>query len=100
MNPRFLLIATLAAAGCGGLGVPKQPTIHNGVVPDNIVVNGGQSIQFQLVKKGLTQTDVHWTCSGGSITQSGKYTAPDTAGNYSVTAQKGETFSSASVTVP
>ena len=45
-------------------------------------INGTQ--QFTATVSGTTNTAVTWSASGGSISSSGLYTAPSTAGTYSV----------------
>lgn len=46
----------------------------------------GQQMQFTASITGTTNTAVTWTASGGTVTSSGLYTAPNAAGSYSVTA--------------
>ena len=99
MNPRYLLIAVFAAAGCGGFAVPDPVLTNNGIDPDSIIIGPNQTTQFVLMKNGIGQTGVQWTCTGGSITSSGKYTSPSMSGDYTVTASKNNTVSNAHVTV-
>ncbi len=62
---------------------------------------GGQQ-QFTAYVSGTVNTAVTWSASGGTVTNSGLYTAPGTAGTYTVTATSAADttkFASASVTV-
>ena len=45
-----------------------------------------QQSQFTATVSGTINTAVTWTASGGSVTSGGLYTAPSTAGTYTVTA--------------
>ncbi|MBI1754598.1 MAG: Ig-like domain-containing protein [Acidobacteria bacterium] len=49
-------------------------------------VDPGYVGQFNALRKGAYTNAVTWSCTGGSITASGLYTAPDLAGSYTVTA--------------
>src|SRR6266404_4417741 len=72
-------------------GIATQPTSTSvtGVTlsPTNPSVQTGQTIQFTDTVQGTTSnTSVTWTASAGSITSSGLFTAPSTAGTVTVTA--------------
>ena len=60
----------------------------------------GATQQFSAVVTGTTNTAVTWSASSGTITSSGLYTAPATAGSYTITAvSKADTSKHASATV-
>ena len=50
----------------------------------SLITSGTQ--QFTVTVTGTTNTAVTWTASGGTVSSSGFYTAPGTAGAYTVTA--------------
>jgi hypothetical protein len=61
------------------------PTIGITISPTSASLATGGTKQFTDTVTGTTNTAVTWSCSGGSITTSGLYTAPTTAGTYTVT---------------
>jgi len=70
-------------------GNGAQVTNITGVTisPTNPSVQAGQTVQFSDTVQGTTNnTSVTWTASAGSITSSGLFTAPITAGTVTVTA--------------
>ena len=56
------------------------------IVPLTATVPEGGSLSFLATVKGVADTTVRWSVTGGSITSSGVYTAPNTVGIYSVVA--------------
>ena len=60
------------------------------IVPSTATVPEGGSLSFLATVKGVADTTVTWSvqvgATGGSITSSGVYTAPNTLGTYSVVA--------------
>jgi Immunoglobulin I-set domain len=54
--------------------------------PEKATVNAGQSVQFTARVTGTQTPAVNWSADGGTITGTGLYTAPATAGNYTVKA--------------
>jgi hypothetical protein len=65
-------------------------------------VNAGGTAQFTATVTGATNTAVDWTATGGSITQTGLYTAGSSAGTFTVTATSVEdptVSASATVTI-
>ena len=57
--------------------------------PDNPRLAPGGSVTFSARIKGLSKGTVRWSVqepSGGWITEDGRYTAPDKAGSYHVSA--------------
>ena len=72
------------------------------IVPLTATVPEGGSLSFLATVKGVADTTVRWSVTGGSITSSGVYTAPNTVGIYSVVATSvadAKAFASAVVTV-
>jgi hypothetical protein len=86
-------------------GIATQPTSPSvtGVTisPTNQSVQTGQTIQFSDTVQGTTtNTSVTWTASAGSISTSGLFTAPSSAGTVTVTAtSNADASKSASTTV-
>jgi Abnormal spindle-like microcephaly-assoc'd, ASPM-SPD-2-Hydin/Bacterial Ig-like domain (group 2) len=86
-------------------GIATQPTSTSvtGVTisPTNQSVQTGQTIQFTDTVQGTTSnTSVTWTASAGSITTTGLFTAPSSAGTVKVTAtSNADASKSASTTV-
>jgi len=114
----LILVLALAGAvitsGCGGVtgaapsapnqsgnsGSGSNPTVAVSVSPDAASVQVGQTWQFTPTVTGTTNTAVTWSASGGSISNSGLYTAPASAGTFVVTATSvADTTKSASATV-
>lgn len=70
------------------------------ISPTGATLGIGESQAFTATVTGATNTTVTWSASGGTITSNGIYTAPNTAGLYTVTAtSNADTTKSASVTV-
>jgi hypothetical protein len=77
---------------------PNQVSIS--VSPGTASLQAGAQQQFTAMISGTSNTAVTWTASGGTITTSGLYTAPTTAGTYTITAVSAANSStSASATV-
>jgi len=97
----------LAIGGCGSKNtsnnVPATPSPAAVLVsPQSVPLQVNTKQQFAASVTGLSSDAVTWTASGGTITSAGLYTAPTSAGTYSVTAtsQSDSTKSdSATVTV-
>jgi hypothetical protein len=56
------------------------------ISPGAIALQPGQQQQFSASVSGLSSGAVTWSATGGTITSSGLYTAPASAGRYTVTA--------------
>jgi Abnormal spindle-like microcephaly-assoc'd, ASPM-SPD-2-Hydin len=54
--------------------------------PTSASLQAGGQQQFTAYVSGTSNTAVNWSASGGTITSGGLYTAPSTAGTYSVKA--------------
>jgi len=78
----------LTVLGCGGGGSSGSSSIQVVVqiTPTSVTLAPGGSRTFAATVTGSTNTSVTWTCSAGTIDQSGTYIAPTTTGSYTVTA--------------
>ena len=73
------------------------------ISPTSATVSQGATRQFTATVTGTPDTRVSWSANGGSVTQAGLFTAPATAGQYTVTAASVAAPSkqaTATVTVP
>src|SRR6185312_6493063 len=103
----FSLQFLLSVAGCGSKNtsnnLPATPSPAAVLVsPQSVPLQVSTKQQFAASVSGLSSDAVTWTASGGTITSAGLYTAPTTAGTFTVTAtsQSDSTKSdSATVTV-
>lgn len=100
----LLLVCVLAFWGCGGGsggggGNPVTITIS----PTTATVNPAASQTFTATVGSTTNTTVTWRvqeAAGGTVTQQGVYTAPNTAGTYHVVAaSQADTTKTAAATV-
>lgn len=60
------------------------------VTPASVVLAPGQTQQFSAAVTGVQNPAVTWSADGGAITSGGVFTAPTSAGVYTVTAQSVE----------
>jgi predicted component of type VI protein secretion system len=87
-----VLLCTALMAGCGGGGgntTPPPPQVTVSVAAVSAPINTGASHTFTASVKNSSNQGVAWSvveAGGGSITQSGVYTAPATPGTYTVKA--------------
>ena len=83
--------------GCGNPSPSATPSASSprssvsvAIVPSTATVPEGGSLSFLATVKGVADTTVTWSvqegATGGSITSSGVYTAPNTLGTYDVVA--------------
>lgn len=80
--------------------IPPVPVIT--ISPTTASLSTFNTQQFSYHLEGTKSLSVIWSCSGGSINSSGHYTAPGTAGTYTVTVTSVEsplTHATAVVTV-
>ncbi len=56
------------------------------ITPTTATLVTGASRYFTAMASNANNTSVTWTCSAGTVTSAGNYTAPTTAGTYTVTA--------------
>ena len=76
------------------------PAVTLSITPASSAVQVGKTQQFSASITGSSNTSVIWSASGGTISASGLYTAPTTAGSYTVTATSvADTTVSSSATV-
>jgi hypothetical protein len=70
------------------------------ISPTTSNLRTGATQQFTAVVSGTTNTAVTWSASSGTITSNGLYTAPASAGSYTITAvSKADTSKQASAVV-
>ncbi len=67
-------------------GTPTAPPVTISVSPASVTLAPGATVQFTATVSGTTNTAVSWTATGGTVTQTGTYTAGSTTGTYAVTA--------------
>jgi hypothetical protein len=92
--------STCAISMFGSAGTPSNVSLT--VSPTAASLQAGQQTQFTATVSGTTNTAVTWRASGGTVTSAGQYTAPSSAGTYTVTATSAADSSksaSAAVTV-
>jgi hypothetical protein len=105
----LLLVAIALAVANSGCGVTafsssqqsaSQPRIAVAISPASASLQTGGTQQFTAVVSGTSNTAVAWTATGGTISNSGFYTAPNSAGNFTVTVTSvADTTKSVSATV-
>jgi len=79
----------------------SQPTqVSVSISPGTASIQTGAQQQFSASVSGTTNTGVTWKASGGTVTSTGLYTAPSTAGTYAITAtSSADSTKSASATI-
>lgn len=85
----ILSLLTLSLAGCtlSGTQAATAPAVTVALSPTSALVQAGRTQQFTATVSGSTNTAVTWSATGGSVSSSGMYTAPNSAGSYLVTAE-------------
>jgi len=76
--------STKSASGVVTVSQPAQVSVS--ISPTTASLSTGAQKQFTALVSGSTNTAVVWAASGGTITSGGLYTAPFSAGIYTVTA--------------
>ncbi len=77
-----------------------QPVVSVSISPTSAALTPGATKQFTASVSGSSNTSVTWSCTGGTVSNSGLYTAPSTVGNYTVKAtSNADNTKSASATV-
>jgi hypothetical protein len=102
------LLAGAAAAGCSGSDAGPDPVTLEAirVAPPVVTLAAGASQQFTATARfsdgGTAVASVTWSATGGTITESGEYTAGRAPGDYLVvaTGQGVALADTASVTIP
>ncbi|MGV3710729.1 MAG: kelch repeat-containing protein [Gemmatimonas sp.] len=91
---RMMVVTSLVAACGGGTEdvVPPEPVIAVAVVAPPAAIAAGGTHQFVALVTGATNTSVTWSVDAvgstnvGTISATGLYTAPNTAGTFTVRA--------------
>jgi hypothetical protein len=100
----FALVAVAIASSmlltaCGGGGGGKPPTTNDLViVPGSASIPVSQSGQFAAFLAGVGQSAT-WTASGGTIDNTGMFTAPSSPASVTITATAGSNTGSTTVQV-
>lgn len=84
------LVPVLGGCGSGGTSEPAAQGVTVGVSPPRADVAPNGSVSFSAVVAGSANTAVTWTVTeagGGSVNDTGLYTAPGTAGTFHVVAK-------------
>ncbi|HEY1339874.1 MAG TPA: Ig-like domain-containing protein, partial [Bryobacteraceae bacterium] len=85
----FTVKATSAAdptkSGTAAVTIPA-PSVSVSVSPTSVNLQPGQTRQFTATVTGSSNTAVTWSCTGGTISAAGLYTAGNAAGNFTVKA--------------
>ena len=93
-------VADSTKSAAATVTVAASPTIVVSVSPTLTSLHSGGTQQFTATVTGSTNTGATWSAPGGTISSSGMYTAPSTAGTYTVTATSvADSTKSASATV-
>jgi len=71
---------------------PSTPSVGISISPHSISLREGQQQQFAAVVSGLNRPRVTWTASAGTINNAGLFTAPASAGSFTVTARALSSF--------
>ena len=88
------------AFGAINVGALASTGVSVTLTPGSATLAPGATQQFTAAVSGSSTTTVTWTCTGGTVTTAGLYTAPSTVGTYTVTATStADTSKSASATV-
>ena len=96
----LLLFLSLCFSACSLRSPTYQPTAAVSITPTSASLLIGGTQQFTATVSGTTNTAVTWSATGGTISSTGLYTAPSTAGSYVVTATSvADSTKSASATV-
>jgi len=109
MNARIgaliLLVLHVVVAGCGGANPVEVPIqVQVSISPAMANLNQGGTQSFTAVVTGTSNSAVNWTlqegAAGGSVTNTGAYTAPSKSGTFHVIAtSQADTTQSATATV-
>src|ERR1700756_917830 len=78
-------LVTLLLAGCT-LGNQTNPGVIMKMSPASLTMQVRHTQQFTATITGASNTAVGWSATGGTISSTGMYTAPSTAGSFVVTA--------------
>ena len=100
-NLWILLALLVMITSCGtGTREFREAVVAASISPVSAALLTGATQQFTANITGSSNTAVTWSATGGTVSSNGLYTAPATAGTYSVTAtSQADTTKSASATV-
>jgi hypothetical protein len=79
-------IASMFETGSVATGGTATPNATVSISPHSISLRAGQQQQFAAVVSGLNNPAVRWSASGGTINNAGLFTAPTSAGSFTVMA--------------
>ena len=92
--------ANTSKSASSAVTVTTAPVIAVSIDPTSAAMLTSGTQQFTAYITGTSNTAVTWSTTGGTVTTNGLYTAPATAGTYTVTAtSQANTSKSASATV-
>jgi hypothetical protein len=95
----FSMAGALTLTACGGGGSGNHPTTNDLViVPGSASIPVSQTGQFSAFLAGVGQTAT-WTASGGTIDNTGLFTAPSSPGSVTLTATSGSNSGTTTVQV-
>jgi hypothetical protein len=90
LNGTYTVTATSAAdstkSASANITVTQPTQVSISVSPGTANIQTGGQQQFTASVFGTSYTGVAWKATGGTVTTTGLYTAPSTAGTYTVTA--------------
>jgi hypothetical protein len=90
LNGTYTVTATSAAdstkSASANITVTQPTQVSISVSPGTANIQTGGQQQFTASVFGTSNTGVAWKATGGTVTTTGLYTAPSTAGTYTVTA--------------
>jgi rhamnogalacturonan endolyase len=92
----------LSAAEVNALVTPTATTVNVSPTSASLSLNGTRQFAATVVDQfGATMTgqSVTWTANGGSVSNTGLFTAPSSEGQFTVTATSGAAFGAATVDV-
>ena len=79
-------VADTTKSATAQVTVQAAPTVSVQISPTSATVQTGQTKQFTATVTGSSNTAVTWTATGGTVSNSGLFTAGSTTGNFTVTA--------------
>ena len=85
-SPTYGSSTTLTVSLSGTAVTTSGSTVSVTVSPSTASLQPGQQAQFMATVSGTSNTGVTWTASAGTLTSGGFYTAPSSAGSYTITA--------------
>ena len=86
----WMALCAVISAACGRSGGPQGTApaiVEVSIDPAAVAIAGGGTIRFIAAVAGTSDAAVTWSTDGGTIDQSGIYTAPNAPGTFSVTAR-------------